>query len=101
MKNIIVLIVSLISFSTFSQPFPIPDDKEVSYDVIRKKKTIGSLVSKFIEEDDKIVLHSILDINVKILLFPAYKFYQETKETWVDGNFVSIDGFTNFSCIVR
>ena len=96
MKNIIVLIVSLISFSTFSQPFPIPDDKEVSYDVIRKKKTIGSLVSKFIEEDDKIVLHSILDINVKILLFPAYKFYQETKETWVDGNFVSIDGFTNF-----
>ena len=96
MKNIIILIVSLISFSTFSQPFPIPDDKEVSYDVIRKKKTIGSLVSKFIEEDDKIVLHSILDINVKILLFPAYKFYQETKETWVDGNFVSIDGFTNF-----
>ena len=96
MKNIIILIVSLISFSTFSQPFPIPDDKEVSYDVIRKKKTIGSLVSKFIEEDEKIVLHSILDINVKILLFPAYKFYQETKETWVDGNFVSIDGFTNF-----
>ena len=96
MKSLLILILSFISFSTFSQPFPIPEDKEVSYDVIRKKKIIGSLVSKFIEEDDKIILHSVLDIDVKILFFPAYKFFQETKETWVHGNFVSIVGFTDF-----
>ena len=96
MKYLLIIILSLISFSTFSQPFPIPEDKEVSYDVIRKKKTIGSLVSKFIEIDDKIILHSVLDINVKVLFFPAYKFFQETKETWINGNFISIDGFTDF-----
>ncbi len=96
MKQLLIVFLSLLSFNTFSQPFPIPDDKEVSYDVIRKKKNIGSLVSKFIEEDDKIILHSVLDIDVKVLFFPAYKFFQETKETWIDGKFISIDGFTDF-----
>ena len=36
------------------QPFVVPKDNEVSYDVIRKNKNIGSLTSKFVEEDDKI-----------------------------------------------
>ncbi len=96
MKYLLILFFSLISINCFSNPFPIPDDKEVSYDVIRKNKVIGNLTSKFIQEDDKIILHSILDIDVKILFFPAYRFFQETKETWVDGNFISIEGFTDF-----
>ena len=76
--------------------FPIPDDKEVSFDVIRKNKIIGNLTTRFIEEEEKLVLHSILDINVKILFIPAYKFFQETRETWHEGKFISIDGFTDF-----
>ncbi len=96
MKYLFTLILALISFSVYSQPFPIPDDKEVSYDVIRKKKTIGSLVSKFIQEDEKLILHSVLNIDVKVLFFPAYQFFQESKETWINGEFVSIDGFTDF-----
>ena len=96
MKYLITIFLILISFSVFSQPFVVPEDKEVSYDVIRKKKIIGSLVSKFFEDGDNIVLHSVLDIDVKILFFPAYKFFQETKETWSDGNFISIEGFTDF-----
>ena len=96
MKYLFTLILIIISFSAFTQPFPVPDDKEVSYDVIRKKKTIGSLVYKFIEEDEKLILHSVLDIDVKVLFFPAYKFFQESKETWISGEFVSIDGYTDF-----
>jgi len=79
-----------------AEAFTIPKDKEVSFDVIRKKKIIGSLSTKFIKNDDKLILHSILDINVKILLFPAYKFFQETKETWIDNNLIELDGFTDF-----
>ena len=96
MKYILIIILCLFSFYAFSQPFPIPDNKEVNFDVIRKKKIIGYLNSKFIEDGDKLILHSILDINVKVLFIPAYKFFQETKETWVNGEFVSIDGFTDF-----
>ena len=83
-------------FSLTSNAFPIPDDNDVSFDVIRKNKVIGNLTSKFIKDDEDIVLHSVLDINVKILFIPAYKFFQETKETWRNGEFISIDGFTDF-----
>ena len=96
MKYIFIIILSLSSFSVFSSPFPIPEDKEVSFDVIRKKKVIGNLNTKFIENEDNLILHSVLDINVKVLFIPAYKFFQETKETWKNGEFVSIDGFTDF-----
>ena len=67
MKYIFIICLSLISFSVFSQPFPIPDDKEVSFDVVRKNKIIGNLTTKFIEDKENLVLHSVLDINVKIL----------------------------------
>ena len=97
MKHLLIIFLSLFSFNVFSQPFPIPENNEVSFDVIRKNKIIGSLVTKFIEEDDgSLILHSVLDIDVKILFFPAYKFFQETKETWNNGEFVAIDGFTDF-----
>ena len=96
MKYIFIICLSFFSFSVFSQPFPIPEDNEVSYDVIRKNKNIGSLISKFEENEDSVVIHSVLEINVKVLFIPAYKFFQETKETWKNGEFVSIDGFTDF-----
>ena len=97
MKHLLIIFLSLFSFNVFSQPFPIPENNEVSFDVIRKNKIIGSLVTKFIEEDDgSLILHSVLDIDVKILFFPAYKFFQETKETWNNGEFIAIDGFTDF-----
>ena len=96
MKYILIICLSVFSLSVFSQPFPIPEDNEVSYDVIRKKKNIGSLISKFEDNGDSVVIHSVLKINVKVLFIPAYKFFQETKETWKNGEFVSIDGFTDF-----
>ena len=96
MRYITIFIFSLFSYAVFSQPFPIPEDNEVSFDIIRKNKNIGSLVTKFITNEDNVILHSVLDIDVKILFFPAYKFFQETKETWKNGEFVSIDGFTDF-----
>ena len=97
MKYFQLFIIAIcFTFSLASNAFPIPDDNEVIFDVIRKNKVIGNLTSKFIKDDKNIVLHSVLDINIKILFFPAYKFFQETKETWRNGEFISIDGFTDF-----
>ena len=96
MKYFFIICLSLFSFSVFCQPFPIPEDKEVTFDVIRKKKIIGNLNTKFIESEKDLILHSILNIDVKILFIPAYSFFQETKETWIDGEFVEINGFTDF-----
>mgnify|MGYP003998825781 CR=1 FL=1 len=90
------IIAIFFTFSLALNAFPIPDDNEVSFDVIRKNKVIGNLTSKFIKDDENIVLHSVLDINIKILFIPAYKFFQETKETWKNNEFIAIDGFTDF-----
>ena len=84
------------SLSINAQVFPVPDDNEVNFDVIRKNKVIGNLTTKFFKENENLILHSILDIEVKVLFIPAYKFFQETKETWSNGDFIAIDGFTDF-----
>ena len=56
MKSIILIIY--IVFSTFSAfSFPIPTDGEVSFDIIRKNKTIGNIVTKFTKEDQMIKIH--------------------------------------------
>ncbi len=96
MRYLSFIIFICLTLPLVTNAFPIPDDDEVSFDVIRKNKIIGNLTSKFIKDEDNLILHSVLDINVKILFIPAYKFFQETKETWQNGKFISIDGFTDF-----
>ena len=50
MKSIIlILCIIFLSFGAFS--FPIPKDGEVSFDIIRKNKTIGNIVTTFTKED--------------------------------------------------
>ena len=94
--RVLFLFFIFFSLSINAQVFPIPDDNEVNFDVVRKNKVIGNLTTKFIMENENLILHSILDIEVKVLFIPAYKFFQETRETWSNGNFIAIDGFTDF-----
>ena len=89
-----LLFLLLISANLYA--FPIPKDNEVSFDIIRKNKNIGSLITTFKKEDDKLQIRTILDIKVKVFLITAYKFFQDTTETWIEGEFVKIEGYTNF-----
>ena len=93
MKKYLLLLL-LISANLYA--FPIPKDNEVSFDIIRKNKNIGSLITTFKKEDDKLQIRTILDIKVKLLLITAYKFFQDTTETWIEGEFVKIKGYTDF-----
>ena len=93
MKKYLLLLL-LISANLYA--FPIPKDNEVSFDIIRKNKNIGSLITTFKKEDEKLQIRTILDIKVKIFLITAYKFFQDTTETWIEGEFVKIEGYTNF-----
>ena len=93
MKKYLLLLL-LISANLYA--FPVPKDNEVSFDIIRKNKNIGSLITTFKKEDDKLQIRTILDIKVKIFLITAYKFFQDTTETWIEGEFVKIKGYTDF-----
>jgi len=96
MRVLFIFFFIFFSLSINAQVFPVPDDNEVNFDLIRKNKVIGNLTTKFIKENENLILHSVLDIEVKVLFLSAYKFFQETKETWSNGNFIAIDGFTDF-----
>ena len=93
MKKYLLLLL-LISANLYA--FPIPKDNEVSFDIIRKNKNIGSLITTFKKEDDKLQIRTILDIKVKVFLITVYKFFQDTTETWIEREFVKIEGYTNF-----
>jgi len=94
MKQIIIFLIFFFSTNVYS--FPIPKDNNVSFDIIRKNKTIGSVITDFKIEDDKLIIDTVVDIKVKVLFFPAYKFHQETTEIWLDNEFIKIDGYTDF-----
>tara|TARA_Y100001970_G_scaffold41499_1_gene51294 strand:+ start:11163 stop:11837 length:675 start_codon:yes stop_codon:yes gene_type:complete len=94
MKNIIILFVLFINIPALS--FPIPSDNKVSFDVIRKNKIIGSVNSEFEKENDKLKIRTILEIKVKLLFIPAYSFFQDTTETWVNEELIEVKGYTDF-----
>ncbi len=94
LRIIILLIITLINFSIYS--FPIPKDSKVKFDIIRKNKVIGSHEIEFIKNDDILLVKTKINIEVKVLFIPAYKFSHQSTETWSEGNFIKIDAHTDF-----
>ncbi len=95
MKHLI-LILFIFFYSYNSWSITIPKNGKATFDFIRKNKNIGSITSIFTEEDNKLKIHTIVDIKVKVLFIPAYKFFQETTEIWKDNELIEIVGFTDF-----
>ena len=94
MKIITVLLIFFLSFTVHS--FPLPKENKATYDVIRKNKVIGSIETTFNNQDSILEITTVVDIEVKVLFVTAYKFYQTSKETWVDNEFIKIEGFADF-----
>ena len=94
MKIITVLLIFFLSFAVHS--FPLPKENKATYDVIRKNKVIGSIETTFNNQDSILEITTVVDIEVKVLFVTAYKFYQTSKETWVDNEFIKIEGFADF-----
>jgi hypothetical protein len=92
--KILILITLLINFSAYA--FPIPKNNEANFDIIRKNKVIGNIKTLFKEEDGYHTVNTIVNIEVKILFIPAYKFYSDSKETWKVNEFIKINGYTDF-----
>ena len=94
MKIITILLIFFLSFTVHS--FPLPKENKATYDVIRKNKVIGSIETTFKNEDSTLEITTIVDIEVKVLFVTAYEFYQTSKETWVDNEFIKIEGYADF-----
>ena len=93
-KLIIIFFSILITINAFA--FPLPENNKVKFDIIRKNKIIGSHEITFKKEKDILFVETTININVKILFIPAYKFYHNSIETWIDNNFFEIEAHTDF-----
>ena len=94
MKCLIIIAIFFLSFS--SNSFPIPKGNKATFDVIRKNKVIGTIETIFTKKDELLIIDTNVDVDVKIFFFPAYKFTQTTKETWLKDEFIEVKGHTDF-----
>lgn len=92
----ILLILSIILSSLVLNAFPIPKNKKATFDIIRKNKIIGGVETTFENVNEELIITNNINILVKVLFFPAYKFSQNTQETWLDENFIKFKGHTDF-----
>ena len=95
LKIYLVFIFLLTIISSTVYAFPITE-KKVIFDIIRKKKVIGQHEIEFLREDDILKVITNINIDVKILFFPAYKFSHNSVEFWHENNFIGIDAYTDF-----
>ena len=94
MKIVLIIFFLFINFGI--NAFPIPKDNKVTFDIIRKNKIIGSVETNFLKEDSNLIIDTIVNIKVKVFFFPAYKFFQQSKEIWKNGEFIEFEGYTDF-----
>ena len=97
MNILIRIMFSIILFISFSiNAFPIPKNKKVTYDIIRKNKVIGTHQIEFIENKDTLLVKTNINIKVTVLFVTAYKFSHQSTETWSNEDFIKIDAHSDF-----
>ena len=94
MKILFVILFLFVGFNI--NAFPIPKDNKATFDIIRKNKIIGSVETNFSTTENDLVIETIVNINIKVLFFPAYSFFQQYKEIWRNNEFIEIEGYTDF-----
>ena len=90
----LIIIIIFICSSAFS--FPIPKKNTATFDIIRKNKIIGSAETIFTKKNNILIVNTIIDIKLKVLFIPAYKFSQNSKEIWKNNEFIEFYGHTDF-----
>ncbi|MDG1996316.1 MAG: DUF6134 family protein [Emcibacteraceae bacterium] len=68
---------------------------EITFDIKRKGKKIGSHSVTFDAQGDKLLIEATTKIRVKFLFITAYKFDYSSKEIWEQGHLVSLQSHTN------
>ena len=81
MLNLIKILFLLILFLNFSvKAFPIPENNEANFDIIRKNKVIGSYNILFSKDNDFNYIETKIYILVKIMFVTAYEFSHNSKK---------------------
>ena len=96
MKIFITIFITIFLISSIASSIPIPNNNIAKFDIIRKNKIIGNAETIFEKINNKLIITTIIDIEVKLFFIPAYKFYQKSKEIWLNNEFIEFEGYTDF-----
>jgi len=72
---------------------PLPPN--LRFDIVREGAVVGYHRITFRREGDKLVVHSDLDIKVKLLFITVYRYKQTREEVWRDGKLVALTSRAN------
>lgn len=95
-SKIIFILMINIFYCTNAFSINIPENGKAIYDIIRKNKVIGKHEIIFTKNAEELIIETNINIEVKVLFIPAYKFLHSSKETWLEGEFVKFEGYTDF-----
>jgi hypothetical protein len=80
--------VSRVSAGSFDSGVPLSGRQEFS--VFRDGERIGTDVSEFLRDGDRLTVRSHTDIAVEILSIVVYRYEKDSEEQWVDGKLVGL-----------
>lgn len=83
-------LVSGAASATAASPAIVPVLGEHLYDILRDGARIGTQISSYSQDGNRLTVLTRMDIEVSMLFVTAYKFQMESLEEWVDGRFVAM-----------
>ena len=71
-------------------PAPVPPNGEHRYNIMREGARIGTQISRYTQDGNRLTVVTQMNIEVSLLFVTAYKFEMESREEWVGGRFVAM-----------
>lgn len=68
---------------------------EYTFTILRDGDPVGTHRFAFDDDDDRVDIASTTDIEVRLAFIPVFEFQNQLRETWQDGEVVSITSQTN------
>lgn len=72
-----------------------PPSGTIHYKVLRKGDKIGEHLASFTREGDRLIARNHMEIVVKLLGIPVYRYEHESEEVWTDGWLTHVRSTTN------
>lgn len=91
----LTFLTSAAADAAVSVPQDFPPSGRLVYDIWRDGSVIGRNQVDFEKNGDRLTVHTVIDIEVKVLFVPVYRFEHDAVEQWVDGKLVRFRAVTD------
>lgn len=91
----LVFLMPTVADAAVAVPPDFPPSGRLVYDIWRDGSVIGRNQVDFERDGNKLIVRTVIDIEVKVLFVPVYRFEHDAVEQWIDGKLVRFKAVTN------